>query len=120
MHPIAFVPVLVRHILSRPALVVQEVTAKDYAEKLLQLEDLPELKDVKALHKALKKAEEPWIASFRDSDGMVGIYKVCVCEGGGGCFRVSYCCAPSRLLHLSTSMSVSLPIESVRAIGERN
>lgn len=55
----------------------QEVTAKDYAESLIQVEDLPDLKKIKALHKALKRADEEWISSFRDNGGMAGIYKVC-------------------------------------------
>lgn len=55
---------------------MQEVTAKDYATALLEVDDLPELKQVKALHKALKTATEDWIASFRDNGGVAGIYKV--------------------------------------------
>lgn len=54
---------------------LQEVTAKDYADSLM-VEDLPELNEVKALHKALKKADEEWVASFRDNGGMAGMYKV--------------------------------------------
>eukprot|EP00903_Cladosiphon_okamuranus_P008076 g7790.t1 len=57
----------------------REMTAKDYAESLLQVEDLPELKDVKALHKALKRADETWVASFRENEGITGIYK-CMAE----------------------------------------
>lgn len=59
---------------------VQEVTAKDYADSLIEVEDLPELKEVKALHKALKKADQDWVASFRDNGGMAGIYKVRTCN----------------------------------------
>lgn len=43
---------------------------------LMEVEDLPELDDVRALHKALKKADEDWVASFRDSGGMAGVCKV--------------------------------------------
>ncbi|CAM9520938.1 unnamed protein product, partial [Hapterophycus canaliculatus] len=53
----------------------KEVTAEDYAKSLIEVEDLPELKKVKALHKALKRADEQWICSFRDNGGMAGIYK---------------------------------------------
>lgn len=110
---------------------VQEVTAKDYAEKLLQVEDLPELKDVKALHKALKRADEPWIASFRDSDGMVGIYKVCcvlfniqVFMYFFGCFfRVDRAYLLAHRCQSSISRSVSIPISvesAVRVFAGRN
>lgn len=44
----------------------------------METEDLPDLKEVKALHKALKKADEEWVETFRDSGGMGGIYKVCL------------------------------------------
>lgn len=46
----------------------------------MDVEDLPELKEIKELHRALKKADEDWIASFRDTGGVAGIYKVI-----GGC-----------------------------------
>ena len=56
----------------------QMMTAKDHAVSLMEAEALPELNDVKALHKALKAADEDWVRSFRDSGGMVGIGKVCL------------------------------------------
>lgn len=43
---------------------------------LISVEDLPELRDVHALHKALKKADEDFVALFRDGGGMIGVYNV--------------------------------------------
>ncbi len=45
----------------------------------MEVEDLPDLKEIKALHRALKKSDEEFVAEFRDSGGMAGIYKVCAC-----------------------------------------
>lgn len=58
----------------------QEKSAKDFADSLMEVQDLPELKEIKELYRALKKADEDWVASFRDNGGVAGIYKVM-----GGC-----------------------------------
>lgn len=42
----------------------------------MEVEDFPDLMVVKELQRALKAADEEWIASFRDSGGMEGICKV--------------------------------------------
>lgn len=62
----------------------------------MEVEDLPDLKEVKALHKALKKADVTWIATFRDSRGIDGIYKVMFTSDGieGLSF---HCSGPSAL-----------------------
>lgn len=54
----------------------QELTAREHALALLTVEDWPELDQIKALHKALKKADEDWVAAFRENLGMDGIGKV--------------------------------------------
>ena len=52
------------------------MTAKEHALALLTVDDWPELDQVKSLHRALKKADENWVAAFRENGGMVGIGKV--------------------------------------------
>ena len=56
----------------------QRMTAKEHAEFLMKAVAFPEMEYVKALHKALKAADEEWVRSFQDSEGMVGIGKVCL------------------------------------------
>lgn len=60
----------------RSPLSSQELTAKEHALALLTVDEWPELEQVKALHRALKKADEDFVASFRENGGMVGIGKV--------------------------------------------
>ncbi len=43
----------------------------------MEMGDFPDLKEIKELHWALKKSDEDFVADFRDSGGMTGIYKVC-------------------------------------------
>lgn len=105
---------------------MQEVTAKDYADSLLQVEDLPELKDVKALHKALKRADETWVTSFRESDGITGIYKVCVCVFVRLCVHTSILRAffrvdrASRLININIDISFSINVDQIRVRERRN
>ena len=52
------------------------MTAEEYGVFLMEIDGLPELDDIKALHKTLKTADEEWVTKFREVGGMAGIGKV--------------------------------------------